>query len=47
VLSDPTFPLFEVKQSELADKVNDLYRYLNPTTALETRQRKIARLTPP
>jgi hypothetical protein len=42
----PDFKLLEVKQADLADRLDDLYKYLNRDAALETRKRKIARLTP-
>jgi hypothetical protein len=38
----PDRKLWEVKQAELADRLDDLYKYLNRDAALETRQRKIA-----
>jgi hypothetical protein len=41
----PDNKLVEVKQSELAEKLDDLYKYLNHDAALETRQRKIAAMT--
>lgn len=41
----PDNKLVEVKQSELADRLDDLYKYLNRDAALETRQRKIAAMT--
>ena len=43
----PDHKVLEVKQADLADKFDDLYSYLNPAAAMETRQKKIARLTPP
>lgn len=42
----PDLKVLEVKQADLADRFDDLRRYLNPAAALETRQRKIDRLTP-
>lgn len=41
----PDHKLVEVTQAELADKLDDLYKYLNRNAALETRQRKIAAMT--
>lgn len=41
----PDHKLVEVKQAELADRLDDLYKYLNRDAALETRQRKIAAVT--
>lgn len=41
----PDNKLVEVKQAELADRLDDLYKYLNHDAALETRKRKIAAMT--
>lgn len=41
----PDHKLVEVKQAELADRLDDLYKYLNRDAAVETRQRKIAAMT--
>lgn len=43
----PDRKVLEVKQAQLADSFDDLYAYLNPVAAMETRQKKIARLTAP
>jgi hypothetical protein len=43
----PDIKVLEVKQADLADRFDDLYSYLNPGAAMETRQKKITRLTPP
>lgn len=42
----PDLKIMEVKQADLADRLPDLYSYLNPAAAMETRKRKIDRLTP-
>jgi hypothetical protein len=41
----PDHKLVEVKQAELAERLDDLYKYLNRDAALATRQRKIAAMT--
>jgi hypothetical protein len=41
----PDHKLVEVKQAELADRLDDLFKYLNRDAALETRKRKIAAMT--
>jgi hypothetical protein len=43
----PDLKILDVKQADLADRLDDLYSYLNPAAAMKTRQKKIARLTPP
>lgn len=42
----PDLKVLEVKQLTLADKLEELRSYLNPVAALETRTKKIKRLTP-
>jgi len=42
----PDLKVMEVKQADLADRLEGLRAYLNPTAALETRTKKIKRLTP-
>lgn len=42
----PDLKVLEVKQADLADRFDELYSYLNRAAAMETRLRKITRLTP-
>ncbi len=42
----PDLKILEVKQADLADRLDDLYSYLNPAAATETRKKKIERLRP-